>query len=91
MATLRIREIDDDIRSLLRLRAAEHGRSMEAEVRAILREALARPMPSSLGSRIHQRFASLGATDVEMPERSEAPRPPDTGIDVVDPWTGVSG
>jgi plasmid stability protein len=55
--------------------AARHGRSMEAEVRAILLERFAVPEPGrGLGTRIHERFGALGATDIELPERSERPR-----------------
>lgn len=39
MATLNIRNLPDDVHHRLRMRAAEHGRSMEAEVRVILTEA----------------------------------------------------
>ena len=37
MATLAIRDLDEEFRARLRVRAAQHGRSMEAEVREILR------------------------------------------------------
>lgn len=75
MATLTIRDLDEDLRAQLRVRAARHGRSMEAEVRAILREALAKPQVSDrLGSRVHQRFAEVGGVDIEQPERVERPR-----------------
>lgn len=78
MATLTIRDVDDELRTRLRVRAAQHGRSMEAEVRAILREALAKPRPSRhLGTRIHQRFAAVGAADLELPDRDDSPRVPD--------------
>jgi phosphopantothenoylcysteine decarboxylase / phosphopantothenate---cysteine ligase len=39
MASLTVRQLDDKLKSLLRLRAARHGRSMEDEVRVILRQA----------------------------------------------------
>ena len=39
MASLTIRKLDDAIKAELRLRAAQHGRSVEDEVRNILREA----------------------------------------------------
>lgn len=39
MAALTIRNLPDEVRERLRLRAAKAGRSMEAEVRAILTEA----------------------------------------------------
>jgi len=78
MATLTIRDLDDELKARLRVRAAEHGRSMEAEVRAILRETLASPARSvALGSRVHERFASLDAVELTQPARDEAPRSPD--------------
>lgn len=40
MATLTLRDLEDDLVSRLRLRAAEHGRSIEAEHREILRVSL---------------------------------------------------
>src|SRR5262245_41854336 len=39
MASITIRQLDDDLKRRLRLRAARHGRSMEDEVRTILRHA----------------------------------------------------
>jgi phosphopantothenoylcysteine decarboxylase / phosphopantothenate---cysteine ligase len=39
MASLTVRQLDDKLKRLLRLRAAQHGRSMEDEVRVILRQA----------------------------------------------------
>ena len=41
MAQLIVRNLDDELVACLKLRAAEHGRSAEAEPREILREALA--------------------------------------------------
>jgi phosphopantothenoylcysteine decarboxylase/phosphopantothenate--cysteine ligase len=41
LASLTVRQLDDTLKKLLRLRAARHGRSMEDEVRVILREAAA--------------------------------------------------
>ena len=45
MNQLTIRGIDDDLKRQLRIRAAENGRSMEQEVRQILRHALGLPSP----------------------------------------------
>ena len=39
MASLTVRQLDDQLKKLLRLRAARHGRSMEDEIRVILRHA----------------------------------------------------
>ena len=74
MPTLTIRDIEEELHSRLRLRAARHGRSMEAEVRDILREALTAPDANKLGTRIHQRFASIGGANLEQPTRTERPR-----------------
>ena len=75
MATLTIRGLDEETHTRLRVLAAQHGRSMEAEVRAILAERLASPTPNfGLGSHIHARFAGLGGADLDLPARNELPR-----------------
>jgi antitoxin FitA len=75
MATLTIRGLDPVTHARLRVEAARHGRSMEAEVRAILQERLALgPAERGLGSRIRARFQGLEG-DLELPDRSaELPR-----------------
>jgi plasmid stability protein len=45
MASLLIRRLDDKLKRQLRVRAADNGRSMEEEVRRILRAALGVPPP----------------------------------------------
>ncbi len=66
MTTLTIRNVDARLKEKLRIRAARHGRSMEAELRQILRETLeadaARSEPN-LAEAIHRRFAALGGVD----------------------------
>lgn len=75
MAALTIRGLDDDTKARLRVSAAQHGRSMEAEVRAILEDALpSQPATRGLGSRIRARFAAVGGADMGPPDRSESPR-----------------
>ncbi|HEX3782974.1 MAG TPA: plasmid stabilization protein [Pseudonocardiaceae bacterium] len=62
MATLTIRDLDDDVKAALRVRAAGHGRSMGSEVREILRHTLTnQETGGGLGSRIAARFADLDA------------------------------
>ena len=69
-ATLTVRGLDPDIHARLRVEAARHGRSMEAEVRAILQERLGLdPGQRGLGSKIHGRFAGLEG-ELDIPERS---------------------
>src|SRR5271166_1374438 len=70
MATLTIRNVDAGVKARLRVRAARHGRSMEAEARSILSEAVAgdrdQPEPN-LAEAIRRRFAPLGGVDLELP------------------------
>jgi plasmid stability protein len=79
MGAMLIRNIDDALKDRLRRRAAAHGRSMEAEARAILRAGLAEQAvpPTNLGEAIHRRFAALGGVDLELPPREPARDPPD--------------
>ena len=65
MATLTIRNVDEDIRDHLRRQAARHRRSMEAEVRAILAGDLRQKTirPGTIANRIHKRFAAIGGGD----------------------------
>ncbi|MBI4821913.1 MAG: DNA-binding protein [Deltaproteobacteria bacterium] len=73
MAQLTIRNVDDDVVKALRLRAAQHGRSAEAEVREILKEALL-----TYGSRTSflDFLASMpeGLSDEDLERSSERPR-----------------
>ena len=65
MATLTIRNIDPAIKERLRVRAAEQGRSMEAELRVILAEAIgtAPSQQVNLAEAIRRRFAPFGGVD----------------------------
>ncbi len=75
MTTLTIRFLDDEVKQALRRQAAEHGRSMEAEARAILQEGVRQQDASGgLGSRIHQLFADVDGVDLELPSRTEEAR-----------------
>lgn len=70
MATLTIRNVDTALKERLRLRAAQHGHSMEAEARQILEVALTEfrgPIESNLAEAIRRRFAPLGGVDLELP------------------------
>ena len=77
MGTLTIRNLEDPIKSRLRLRAAARNRSMEEEARQILRAALQElsTPTQDIGARIRARFAGLG--DIQLPIDSREPvRPP---------------
>jgi plasmid stability protein len=66
MTTLTIRNVEPELRERLRVRAALNGRSMEAELRVLLRDALRedpfRP-ESNLAEAIRKRFLPLGGAD----------------------------
>jgi len=73
MPSITIRNIDKTLKEQLRIKAAKHGRSMEEEVRTILKMALAEESTSSgnLAETIRRRFKPLGGVDLP-----ETPREP---------------
>ena len=78
MASITIRNLDDDVKSRLRMRAAGHRRSMEEEARLILAEAVEREtVPAKgLGTIIHELFKPYGGVELELPPREPAREPP---------------
>ena len=69
MAQFIVRDLEDDVKARLKRRAARHGRSMEEEVRHILRNAVKDQnlrLPK-LGSRMAARFAKAGLR-TDLPE-----------------------
>jgi antitoxin FitA len=77
MASITIRNLDEDLKRRLRMRAAEHGQSMEEEVREILRRAVSGGVaPKNLGRAIHARFAAIGGVELELPARGPMREPP---------------
>lgn len=78
MAAVTIRNLDEEVKKRLRIRAALHDRSMEAEIRAILEAAVSEPEPSQgLLNTILDRFGSLGGVELDLPQRSTSPRAAD--------------
>jgi antitoxin FitA len=77
MAQFVVRNLEDDVKTRLKRRAARHGRSMEDEVRDILRNAVKdeNRRTEGLGTRLARRFAGRGL-DFDIPEfRGEPARP----------------
>lgn len=76
MGQLLIRKLEESLKQDLKRRAARHGRSMEEEVRTILRDALkAEHAPrEGLGTRIARRFAGTGLKE-DIPEIRGPARP----------------
>ena len=78
MVALNIRNLDETVKRRLQVRAARHGRSMEAEARAILTEAVREAADSAgLFTTLLDRFGALGGVDLELPGREEPPRAAD--------------
>ena len=72
MAQLIVRKLDDGVKERLKVRAKKHGRSLEAEARAILEHAAKkRPSPGrprkkkGFGTLMYERFKDVGLTDEE--------------------------
>jgi antitoxin FitA len=66
--------VDDELHARLKASASDHGRSMEAEARARLRESLAGETPAprqTLGEAVRAVFGSLGGVEFELPDRNE--------------------
>lgn len=80
-ATLTIRNVDPAVKERLRIRAARHGHSMEAELRAILAEAVDgdRSAELNLAEAIRRRMAPLGGVDLK--EHPPVPIPPPPSFD----------
>lgn len=75
VAALSIRNLDDQVKERLRIRAASHGRSMESEIRAILTDAVSRPDESvGLAQALLDGFGAIGGVDLDLPPRTEPPR-----------------
>ncbi|TWB10540.1 plasmid stability protein [Rhizobium sp. ERR 1071] len=68
MASMTIRNIDDHLKTRLRIRAAAHGRSMEDEARDILRAALLteEKRQPNLAETIRRRMAASGGVLLDM-------------------------
>ena len=78
MASITIRNLDEETKDRLRIRAARRRRSMEDEARNILREALASDAatPGNLAASIAARFKPLGGIDLELQPREPMREPP---------------
>jgi plasmid stability protein len=76
MASIVIRKLDESLKSRLRIRAAEHGRSMEEEAREILKTGLNREGGElNIVDAIRRHVEPLGGIELSLPSR-DAVRPP---------------
>ena len=66
MAAVTIRNLSDEIHRALKVRAAQHNRSTEAEMRAILEAAVCPPDRLRLGSALAQLSRTIGLTNADV-------------------------
>ena len=78
MASITIRNLDEQTKARLRVRAAHRNRSMEDEARNILRAALSgdSATPRNLADEIRGRFRPLGGVELRLPAREPMREPP---------------
>ena len=73
MASITIRQLSENTKRKLRIRAAQNGRSMEQEAREILKSALDKPSKPKSGADLVKRIRSiwepLGGVELELPPR----------------------
>jgi plasmid stability protein len=78
VSAVSIRNLDDQVKERLRVRAARHGRSMEAEMRAILTDAVREPgEDTGLFQVLLERVSQLGGIELDIPARVVQPRAAD--------------
>lgn len=66
MAVLTVRNVPDEVHRALKVRAAQHGRSTEAEVREILKASVQPKEPVTLGTLMHEIARRAGITDEDV-------------------------
>lgn len=66
MAILTVRNLPDEVHRALRVRAAQHGRSTEAEVRALLEDAVKPQGRLKLGSLLANAGRKMKLSDAEL-------------------------
>ena len=75
MAAISIRNLPDETHRALKARAAQHGRSIEAEIRDILEQAVRPPERLKIGSALAALGARFGGVDLRI-ERDRTPIEP---------------
>jgi plasmid stability protein len=75
MAVVTVRNLPDETHRALKLRAAEHGRSTEAEIRAILEDAVRPPTRVKIGSELAALGRRFGGVDLDTSRDQAEPEP----------------
>lgn len=79
MATITVRNLDDEVKAALHQRAAANGNSLEEEVRQTLRESVKRDPRPKTGAELLARIRAIvepaGGIELDIPPRKRS-RPP---------------
>jgi plasmid stability protein len=75
MGSFNVRNLSDETHKALRIRAAEHGRSVEAEVRAILDDAVTPGKKIGLGSMLAAIGRDFGGVELDLAREPTEPEP----------------
>ncbi|MGI6855414.1 FitA-like ribbon-helix-helix domain-containing protein [Mesorhizobium sp. 1B3] len=75
MASITVRNVPDEVHRALRVRAAMHGRSAEAEIRAILESAIRPEGRIELGSLLTEIAREAGGVELDI-QRDKTPSEP---------------
>jgi plasmid stability protein len=67
MASLSVRKLDEQVYEQLRIRAAEHGVSMEEEARQIISQVVT--APAKISDIFRKHFGSEGGINLDMLQR----------------------
>ncbi len=78
MPAITIRNVDAELKRLLRIRAAASGHSMEEEARNILRAELSSEhvQPADLYAQIRRHIDPIGGVELPLPGREPMREPP---------------
>jgi plasmid stability protein len=79
MATLTIRKLDPVVKERLRVRAAQHGHSMEKEAHRVLSESCGGARAKNLAEIALRLFGDVSGTDLELPPPQKGREPPSLG------------
>jgi plasmid stability protein len=75
VSAITVRNLPEETRRALKVRAAQHGRSTEAEIREILEEAVRPKARVMIGSELAAFGRQLGGVDLDIP-RDQTPLKP---------------
>jgi plasmid stability protein len=71
MATVTVRNLPDEVHRAIRVLAAQHGRSTEAEIRDILARSVQPPGRLRLGTELRRYAEAIGGVELDVRRDAE--------------------